>query len=312
MRVFVAGGTGFVGHQVIDRLLAAGHQVVALVRPGSENKLVQVPGLEFHPGDALQPESLSGGMAGCGAVVNLIGIIREFPGRGITFERLHRQATENLLQAAREQQVDQFLQMSANGSREHAATDYHQTKWAAEQAVRASGLAWTIFRPSLIYGPDDQFVNLLAGLVKRLPVVPVLGDGRYRMSPITVEDVTRGFVGALENEAHGGQTYHCGGPQQLSYNEILDLIGRALGKTRVAKLHQPLALMKPVIALLEGFALFPITSTQLQMLLEGNTCDPAPYAEAFNFEPTPFYPGISRFLAASATASAGQPPAEDA
>jgi uncharacterized protein YbjT (DUF2867 family) len=296
MRVFIAGGTGFVGQELIRQLIAAQHQVVALVRPGSETKLSQVERVTIHPGDATQPDSLQDCLHECDAAINLIGIIRELPRRGITFEQLHHQATVNLVKAAKTQGVRQFLQMSANGTRPNAVTKYHQTKWAGEEAVRKSGLDWTIFRPSLIFGRHDQFVNMLAGLIKKLPLVPVLGDGRYKMTPVAVENVASGFVRALGQPAQAGQLYHCGGPQDLSYNEILDLIGRALGKQQIAKLHHPIFLMKPVIAFMESIPQFPITRDQLTMLLEGNSCDPTPWAGAFEIELISFYAGICSYL----------------
>ncbi len=296
MHVFVTGGTGFVGQQVVNQLLTAGHQVTCLVRSGSERKLAQHEQLRFHHGDATEAESLRGGMDGCQAVIHLIGIIREFPKRGITFTRLHREATRNILEAARATGVQRFVHMSANGTREGATSPYHRTKWDAEQLLRASELDWTIFRPSLIYGPDDQFVNMLVELIRKLPVVPVIGDGQYRMSPVAVEDVATGFVRALENPASIGQTYHCGGAQSLSYDEILDLVGRALNKARVIKLHQPLLFMKPVVSAMESLPGFPITSSQLTMLIEGNEVDPADWSAAFDIEPKAFYETISAYL----------------
>ncbi len=292
MRVFLTGGTGFVGHEVLRQLLAAGHQVRALVRPGSENKLAIAGSVEIHRGDACDPESLQEALQGCDAVIHLVGIIREFPAKGITFPRLHGEATANLLAAAKEQGVRRFLQMSANGTRDGASTPYHQTKWQAEQAVQGSGLDWTIFRPSLIYGRGGEFVAMLGNLIRRFPLVPVIGDGQYRMSPVAVADVATGFVRALDTPASIGQIYHCCGPQSCSYDELLDAFGRALGKDQVRKIHQPVALVRPAIALMESVPSFPITSVQLTMLLEGNVCDPEPWSAAFGITLTPLDEGL--------------------
>lgn len=296
MKVFVTGGTGFVGTELVRQLTGAGHVARLLIRPGSEGRLAEREGVEIHLGDATDPSSLSRALAGCHAVIHLVGIIREFPSRGITFEKLHTQATRNLVAAAQQQGVGRFVHMSANGTRAGAACPYHQTKWEAEQAVRGSTLEWTIFRPSLIFGPGDAFVNMLADLIRRLPLVPVIGDGRYRMSPVSVADVAAGFVRALGKPESIGQTYACGGPGAYSYDEILDLVGAALGKEKVFKLHHPLALMKPVVSLLENFPLFPLTRSQMSMLLEGNTCDPGPWVEAFDLKLTPFPEGIRSYL----------------
>lgn len=295
MRVFVTGGTGFVGRQVVGRLLAAGHEVVCLVRSGSQRKLAPHPKLLCHPGDVTLPASLGGGLDGCDAVIHLVGIIREFPRRGVTFERLHRDATANIVQAAERAGIRRYLHMSANGTREGAVSPYHRTKWLAEEIVRASNLAWTIFRPSLIYGPGDQFVNMLAGQIRRLPLVPVIGDGNYRMSPVAVEDVARGFVRALERPDTSGHIYHCGGPESLSYNELLDIIGMVLDR-RVRRLHHPVGLLRPLVGLLESIPAFPLTRSQLTMLLEGNEVDPGPWSTAFDIDPIPFEQGIRRYL----------------
>ncbi|ORJ62185.1 complex I NDUFA9 subunit family protein [Geothermobacter hydrogeniphilus] len=296
MNIFITGGTGFVGREVVGQLLAAGHRVTCLARSGPDSRLGRHENLRFHHGDITVPDSLGDGLDGCEAVIHLVGIIREFPRRGITFTHLHTEATNNIIAATRKAGIRRFIHMSANGAREQGGTAYHHTKWAAEQALRASGLDWTIFRPSLIYGPEDQFVNMLVGLIRKLPLVPVIGNGRYRMSPVAVEDVAAGFVRALQQPSSIGQIYHCGGPQSLSYDEILDLVGRALGRGRVVKLHQPLSLMKPVVAMLDSIPAFPITRVQLAMLVEGNEVDPSEWARAFEIEPKNFFAAISSYL----------------
>lgn len=296
MRVFLTGGTGFVGSEVLRQLLEARHTVRVLVRSGSEKKVTIREGVEIHRGDVTDPDSLRGAFRGCQGVVHLVGIIREHPAQGVTFRAMHVEGTANVLAAAREQGVGRYLHMSANGTRPGAESEYHRTKWEAEEGVRASSLDWTIFRPSLIFGPGDEFVNMLADLVRKLPVVPVIGDGRYRISPVAVEDVAAGFVRAIERPESIGQTYHCCGPREFTYDEVLDLVGEALGKGKVHKVHQPAALVKPVVTLLDGIPRFPITRAQLTMLLEGNVCDPNPWAHALGLTLHPFREGIRRYV----------------
>lgn len=294
MKVFITGASGFVGSEIVQQLEQSGHQIRALLR--SQNKSAAPSAHETVIGDTTDPLSLEGKLAGCDAVINLVGIIREFSGKGITFTRLHTESTRNLLQAAEQQGVKRFLQMSANGARENASTDYHKTKWAAEELVRQSALDWTIFRPSLIFGAHDQFVNMLAGIIRKSPLVPVMGDGRYRLQPVSVKDVATGFVRALDTPESYGKTYHCGGPQAYTYDEILDLIGAALGKKSVCKIHQPLILMKPLVATLQSISLFPMTSGQLHMLLEENICDPRIWKEELQLELQGFPAGIAEYL----------------
>ena len=293
MKVFVTGATGFVGREVVKQLVAAGHDVKALVREGSEDKLPVRERVEIVNGDATDADSLDGPLSGCDAAIHLIGIIREYRDRGITFKKLHVETTENIIEACLDQGVSRYLHMSSNGTRENGSTAYHRTKWQAEELVRESELQWTIFRPSLIFGPGSEFVAMVAELLRRVPVVPVIGDGKYRMQPVAVSQVAESFVMALTMDETIGKTFLQGGKESYSYNEILDLTGKAMGKQKVSKVHQPLFMIKPMVKLLEGFDQFPITDDQLKMLIEGNVCDPTEWAETFDLTPQSYAEGIA-------------------
>ena len=293
MKVFVTGGTGFVGSEVLRQLVAAGYEVRVLLRRGSEGKLAVREGVEICCGDATEKATLVEALAGCDAVIHLVGIIREFPGQGITFERLHVEATGNVLAAAQAQGVRRYLHMSANGTGPAGASNYHRSKWQGECAVRNSGLDWTIFRPSLIFGKGGEFVTMLADLIRKLPVVPVLGDGQYRMQPVAVAQVAESFVRALALPETIGETYHLGGGESYSYDEILDLTGKAIGRDAVSKFHQPLFMVKPMVRLLGHADSFPITSDQLEMLLAGNVCDVTAWSAAFGINPISYAQGIA-------------------
>jgi NADH dehydrogenase len=292
MLIFVSGATGFVGGHLRRALLARGHRLRLLVHRQREG-LEQ--GVETVSGDVSRGESYAAMVRGCDAVVNLVGIIREFTGRGMSFERLHVEATRAMVAAAREAGVSRYLQMSALGTRPGATSRYHQSKYRAEEEVRASGLDWTILRPSIVFGPQDAFVNVLAGQIRNLPAVPVIGDGAYRLQPISAADVARCFADALELPATVGQTFELCGPDRLSYNDMLDAIGRVLGKTRVTKLHAPLGVMRLVVPLFQALPFFPLTMDQLTMLVEENICD-GHWRETFRFEPRGFEAGIREYL----------------
>ena len=293
MKIFIAGGTGFVGGHLTRELLGRGHALRLLVHK-KDGALPKV-GVEQVVGDITSPESFQSALEGCEAAINLVGIIREFPSRKITYERLHVQASANLLAGARKAGIKRYLHMSALGSRPNAVSDYHRTKFRAEELVRASGLEWTILRPSLIFGPKDAFVNMLAGQMRLAPVMPIIGDGNYRMQPIHADDVARCFALALEMPATVGQIYELCGNDRMSYIELVDTIAAAMGRSTPFKPHAPLGLMKLIIPIMQRLPPFPITSDQLQMLIEENICD-GHWKLTFGFEPRGFKEGIADYL----------------
>lgn len=292
MKIFIAGATGFVGGHLTDALRQRGHELLLL---SHARRRTTEKGFSYVTGDVTDPDSYVTAMKGCDAVINLVGIIREFAGKGITFERLHVDAATAMTGAAQKAGVLRFLQMSALGTRVDAVSDYHRTKWRAEEIVRGSGLAWTIFRPSLIFGPRDAFVNMLARQLRFMPVLPVMGDGSYRLQPIHGDDVARCFCEALEKPDTAGQAYSLCGPDRLTYLELLDAITDAMGRPHPLKPRLPLELMKPLIRVMQNFRLFPITLDQLQMLLEENICDGS-WQQTFTTPPVRFRDGIRAYL----------------
>jgi uncharacterized protein YbjT (DUF2867 family) len=295
-RIFLTGATGFVGHAVILALRAHGYAVRCLVRRGSELDLRGLEAIERVEGDVLSPAALERDMEGCDTVVHLVGIIREEPATLSTFERIHTQGTINVLEAATATGVRRYVHMSALGVRPGARARYHRSKWAAEEAVRASPIPWTIFRPSIIYGRGDQFVNMLAGLIRRYPVVPVIGSGQQRLQPVPVEHVAEAFARAVELPASVKHTYDIGGPDAVTMVQLLDLIGAALGRSRVRKAHAPIGLVRPMARLLHRLPGFPLTPDQLLMLEEDNVCDPQPFYATFGLSPLPLATGLRAML----------------
>lgn len=292
MKIFISGGTGFVGGHLCRELLSRGHTLRLLTHSAKAS----VPAAtEFVSGDVTSSESCLKGAAGCDAVINLVGIIREFPQRDITFERLHVEAARNMIAAARQNGITRYLQMSALGSRAAAVSGYHRSKYAAEELVTASGLDYTIFRPSLIFGPEDAFVNMIAGFIRSISAVPVIGNGKYRLQPIAVDDVAKCFALALEKPETIGKGYNICGPDRLSYLEIVDAVAKALGRYFVLKIKNPLLLMQLVTPLLERFSFYPVTSDQITMLLEESICDGS-WQDTFGFEPLGFEEGIKAYL----------------
>ena len=295
MQVLVTGASGFVGNVVVNELLAQGHAVRALVRRGSEKKLKERERVEIAFGDCLDHEALERAAADCEAVMHLVGIIREFPGRGITFEQVHVQATRNVVDAAKAAGARRYLHMSALGARPEPADPYHVTNFRADEYVINSGLSYTIFRPSVIYGPEDQSINLFARQIRRLGFFPIIGDGTYQLQPVPVWTVARAFVWALELPTTEKKIYEVGGPEPLTYNDIIDTIAKVLGR-HIKKIHQPVWCMRFAANLCGRFRWFPLTPGQLRMLLEGSTCDPTAFFEDFGLPPEHFSKGLASYL----------------
>jgi uncharacterized protein YbjT (DUF2867 family) len=296
MRVLVTGATGFVGREVVRELLERGHEVRALVRRRAARKRWNGKGVEVFVGDCLAPGTVTPAVAGCDAVIHLVGIIREFPGRGVTFERVHVQATKNLVDQAKALGVRRFLHMSALGARPGPADPYHVTNFQADEYVRASGLMYTIFRPSIIYGPRDRSINLFVRQIQRLGFLTIIGDGQYQLQPVPVGTVARAFALALELPGTENRVYDVGGPEPLTFDAIIDTIAGVLGR-RVKKFHQPVWCMRVAAKLCGRFRWFPLTPGQLRMLLEGSTCDSTDFYRDFGLEPISFSEGLAEYLA---------------
>ena len=297
MKIFLTGSTGFVGKRVLQDLLENNYQVRCLVRQGSEQKIAhdQAKGVAIVYGDITNFQSMEGKLTGCDAVINLVGIIRAFPGRGITFEKMHYEGTAHLANAAKSQGVRRFIQMSSLGARPGGKTPYLQTKYRAEECVRNSGLEYTIFRPSIIFGPGDSFVNLFANMFRRQQFVPVVGNGKYQLQPVSVENVSKGFINSLERSDTIGKSFDVGGPERLEFDAIIDAIGETLGLPP-HKMHIPVFVMQIMAEMLDWLPFFPVTNDQITMLLDGNVCDEKPFFDHFNITPDYFKPGIHKYL----------------
>ena len=283
MQVFVTGSTGFVGNHVLNELVEKGHQVRALVRPGSEHKLKRPDDVEIIPGTVEEVADLLQGMQGCDAAIHLVGIIRAFPSQDITFERMHTEATANVIEAAKEAKVPQLLHMSALGAREDGPTPYLTTKFAAEELVRQSGVHYTIFRPSLIFGRGGDAITMFGDMVKKY-VVPIIGDGQYRFQPVSVTTIAQGFEKALDPEIAKDQTLDVGGPDNVTFDEIMDTLAQVMGKS-IVKIHMPVLPLRLATSALQHAPGYPLTTDQITMLLEGSTCDEKPFYEILGLEP---------------------------
>ncbi len=298
MKVSIIGGTGFVGSYLVDELLVRGHHPRLLVRPGSEEKVQSRTQCDVITGELSDRHALEECMSGAEAMIYLIGILREFPRRGITFETAQYRGFADSLEAAREAGIARVVLMSANGV-ERAAVPYQRTKLRAEHLLAESSVDWTVFRPSVIFGDPRgrmEFCTQLKGELVDPPLPATLffpglnplKAGEQPMSPVYVGDVARSFAACLDDPSSFGQVYPLGGPRTLSWKEIVGTIARAAGKPGKLTMPAPAWGVKAVARVMEGFSWFPLTADQVTMLMQGNDCDGSRAFRQFNIEPTSF------------------------
>ncbi len=305
----VTGGTGFVGKALVDGLIAAEWTPRLLRRalPGqsrpttatdpSRHPIPPDPrAVECRVVDFSDAERLAEACRGAFAIIHLVGIIAELGDN--TFRKAHVGLTHRMVRAAHDAGVARFLQMSALGTRPGARSRYHQTKWEAEEIVRASGLDWTIFRPSLIHARHGGFVGLFDQLSRYSPFLPVLGGGRALQQPIGLGAVARAFVRALRVPLSIGQTYELCSPERLEFREIQSAILEALGRRRfLLPVPFPLARIQARVLEFVWPRLLrrapPLHRDQILMLEEDNVGDGGPADAAFGLVHPSFREGLA-------------------
>ena len=271
MRVGIIGGTGFVGGYLVDALLGAGHEVSLLVRPGSGNKVSRASEVRITSGELDSSDALADVLSDCDAVIYNVGLIREFPRRGITFEKTQYQGVVDTVAAAQQAGVRRLLLMSAIGVKD-PGTKYQQTKHRAEQHALASGLDVTVLRPSVIFGDPRGTMEFATQLYQDMvrPPLPVASFSGVQMSPVHIYDVVAAFVAALTDSSTYGKTLELAGPEALSWDEMLRRVAATVGKSKI-HLPVPLWVMRIGATLFDWLPFYPVTRDQLTMLKEGNT-----------------------------------------
>lgn len=274
MRVAIIGGTGFVGSYIVDALLAQGHEVSVLVRAGSEGKVRGSDQVRTVTGDLDSKAALNELLGGQEAAIYNVGLLREFPRKGITFEATQYQGVVDTVAAAKAQKVPRLLLMSAIGVKEDG-TKYQSTKRRAEKHALASGLDVTVLRPSVIFGDPRGTMEFATQLHRDMvgPPLPAVEFTGVRMSPVAVTDVAGAFVAALGDPATIGATIELAGPEVLEWGEMVRRIAAAVGRKKTV-LPMPLGLMRLGATLFDWLPFYPVTRDQLTMLAEGNTGTP--------------------------------------
>lgn len=291
--IFITGGDGFVGRNLVQRLVEKGEKTRCLVREGKSTFLTDL-GAEVAKGDILEPSALAEGMAGCRAVIHLAGVWRAKPS---TYRRTHVEGTANTVKAAENAGIKRFVYTSAMGVSLGIPTGFYKTKGESEESLKNSNLDFIIFRPAVIYGKGDEFTTAVIDLIKKTPIfAPVLGNGKTKFQPLFVGDLVECLVKAVDNNDVVGKTYDISGPDVLPYDEMLDHIMEVLGTSRT-KIHMPLGFLGPLVSVAQCIIPnLPISTDELKIMTKDNIMDVSKAVRDFQLKQTSFKDGLKTYL----------------
>ncbi len=297
MKILVAGGTGFIGSQVVAELLRnPENEVSVLTRNRQKNPFGER--VRMVAGDVRDAASLERATAGPEAIIHAVQFPNhpvEAPRKGYTYMEIDGRGTQRMVAAAKENGVSRFIYLSGAGAGQGRQENWFRAKDMAESAIRESGMEYVILRPSWIYGPEDRSLNRFIAFIKYLPFVPVIGDGRTRVQPISIFDVARIAAQALRNPAAANQTFELGTSAPLTMDEILRTVMRVMGKRRPL-LHQPKGLVKALVAPLQLLPAPPMSPAAIDFITTEALIDPSETERVFNLKIEPLEAGLRRYL----------------
>ena len=290
MTILVTGANGFMGNTIVKKLAAQGKPVRAMVRDAEKTKK-RLGGLsdkiETVQGDVRDREGIKKLFEGVSAVIHLAAIAIE---KGdATYEAVNTQGTINVVDAAVEAGVPRFINMSQNGASSKVPYRFLKSKGMAQDYVAAHALSWTALRPSAVFGPQDEFFNTFARLLKVTPLVfPLVGGGKAQFQPVSVFDVAEAAIRSIEDDKTIGKELELGGPEVLTLAEIEKRVMEAVGAKRLM-IPAPVPLLRPAVWLMERVLPgSPVTSGLLDLLAVPNTVADNALVSTFHMQPTPF------------------------
>jgi uncharacterized protein YbjT (DUF2867 family) len=297
--IAIAGGSGFIGRAIVRRLAAIDSLKLRVLSRSPEKARAQLweTHAEFVETDISKPESVRAALDGAAAVIDAIqfdGYPIENPRRGLTFERIDLGGVLALIAAAKASGVGQFIYISGAAADETSAHPGFRAKGKAERAIRESGLGYTIFRPSLVYGPEDAVVNNFVKLLKFAPIFAVPGTGRQKVQPVLVDDLAACVALAISGRGKNG-IYEIGGPELMTFDEMMRTIMEASGRQRPI-VHIPEGLMRGIGAIAEKLPKPMLSRDAVTFVTADNACDIAPLVAEFGIQLTPARVGM-RYLA---------------
>lgn len=269
-RVVVFGGSGFIGRYLVRRLGAAGANVTVAVRDPEAALFLKPMGDvgQITPlyANVRKPKTVARAMEAADMVVNLTGVLHQ---GDQPFAGVHAMGARNVARAAAEQGVTRFVQMSSIGADPKSASSYAATKGAGEAAVREAIPTATVLRPSVLFGPEDDFLNRFGSMLRFAPVLPLVGGGATRFQPVYVGDVADAVMAALQNDDAAGEDYELGGPRVMSFREIMEFIRQEVGRPALLA-PIPFGPAKVLGALMQILPNPPLTMDQVTLLKSDN------------------------------------------
>jgi nucleoside-diphosphate-sugar epimerase len=293
MRLLVTGASGFVGSHVARAASERGNYVRCLVRASSDLSPLRALAVDLVPGDVTDKDSVRTAAAGIDSVVHCAAATSETAPDPAVSHRINVLGTQNLVEACAENRLDRLVLLSSQSATASNASAYGRTKLEAERIAAASGLRFTILRPSTVYGPGARgLFAKMARYVSRLPLVPVIGNGRQRFRPIYVGDLVTAILRCLESKEAIGKTYDLGGLDGVSFEQFIDGVGEVLGRKR-AKVRVPIPIC---LGLARTLALLaknpPLTVDNIIGITQMSECDISKAQQDFGFQPVTFKDGL--------------------
>ena len=285
MKVAVVGATGFVGSHLVPHLVDRGHAVIAVSRDGRRLP-PWGPAVEARAADVVRGD-LDAALAGADAVVHLAAIPRETRGR--RFDEINVLGTQRVVEAAKRIGARRLVHLSVIGASDDPKLRYLHSKWRGEQAVRESSLEWVVLRPSLLFGIGDGFFNLVKTTLKWWSpgVVVIPGDGGTRFQPLSVDDLAVAIERSLADADRAGSVYELGGPDWVTYREIVDAVIAATGMRRL-KLGLPIPLLSGLTVVTDRvLPVFPVSHDQIASMSRPNFTEPDAFERAFGVAARP-------------------------
>ncbi|HRY52919.1 MAG TPA: NAD-dependent epimerase/dehydratase family protein [Candidatus Portnoybacteria bacterium] len=287
MKIFITGAAGSIGQMLVKKLKTSGHEIFLF-----DNNIKEQEGLPCFKGDLSDESGLTLRLRGMDAIIHLAGVTHT--NKQSLYYRVNVDGTKNLLKAAQINGIGRFIYISSRAAVENGGA-YSHSKYLAEAAVRESGLNWLILQPAEVYGAGKGAIEQLVGIIKNCRFVPIIGNGKYLLSPVWVDDIVAAILASLNNNSLSRQTYVLAGPEELSYNRIVDIITDVLRVKRI-RVHIPLVFIKFAAWLFFLMNKNYFVRDQIPRLLCKKSSDISLARQDLSFDPMPFAVGIKKLI----------------